>query len=50
VKLTRAIYPLLAAAAVLVACSSAESDWKDAKAACAKLKKAHAHCEVVKRS
>lgn len=29
-KLTRAIYPLIAVAAVLVACSSAESDWKKA--------------------
>src|SRR6185437_10272966 len=30
VKLTRAIYPLIAVAAVLAACSSAESDWKKA--------------------
>jgi outer membrane protein assembly factor BamD (BamD/ComL family) len=30
VKLTRAIYPLIAAATVLAACSSAESDWKKA--------------------
>lgn len=29
-KITRAIYPLIAAAAVLAACSSAESDWKKA--------------------
>jgi outer membrane protein assembly factor BamD (BamD/ComL family) len=30
VKITRAIYPLIAAAVVLAACSSAESDWKKA--------------------
>jgi outer membrane protein assembly factor BamD (BamD/ComL family) len=30
VKITPVIYPLIAAAAVLVACSSAESDWKKA--------------------
>ena len=30
VKLTRAIYPLIVAATVLAACSSAESDWKKA--------------------
>ena len=29
-KISRAIYPLIAAATVLVACSSAESDWKKA--------------------
>jgi cell division septation protein DedD len=30
VKITRAIYPLIVAATVLAACSSAESDWKKA--------------------
>ena len=29
-KITRAIYPLIVTAAILAACSSAESDWKKA--------------------